>query len=237
MRLVAALRGAESVRRADQPKRRIASRWRLVRSKSGGADSRDGLRVSLGAPAPARARPRRSRWARASSKMRSSRASSSRRLCEARVEPRAGVGLAVVVEASPTTRQYGRGTWASTSSSRSTSSASVGVCTRPADQARLLAAALEALGERARRVHPDQPVGARAALARRRPRPSSSSPGRSRAKPSRIASSVIDWSQSRRIGLRDPEVLDDLAEDQLALAPGVAGVHDRRRRRRARAAS
>jgi hypothetical protein len=64
------------VRRADQPKRRLPSRWRLVRSKSGGADSFEGLRVSLAVPRWPATRARIA-CARASSKIRSSRASSS----------------------------------------------------------------------------------------------------------------------------------------------------------------
>ena len=41
---------------------------------------------------------------------------------------------------------------------------------------------------------------------------------------------VIDCSHSRLIGLLGLRMLHDVAEDQLAFAPGVAGIDERRRR-------
>ena len=58
-------------------------------------------------------------------------------------------------------------------------------------------------------------------------------PGRSEPNASLIAAVVIEFSHSRWTGFFEPGLLVQVGEDQLALAPGVAGVDDERRRRRA----
>ena len=84
-----------------------------------------------------------------------------------------------------------------------------------------------ARGDRARRVHADQPVGLGARARRVAERDRAAPPGRSAAKPRRIASSVSDEIHSRRTGGRAPANWTDVAKDQLALAPGIARVDDR----------
>ena len=78
---------------------------------------------------------------------------------------------------------------------------------------------------RARRVHADDPVGLRARAGRlleaRELRA-----GRSAANASRIAALVIEDSHSRLTGSLRLGLLVQVGEDQLALAPGVAGVDD-----------
>ena len=102
--------------------------------------------------------------------------------------------------------------------------ASVGVCTRPSETA--------PSKEERRRI-----VAARVAFmptiqsASERERAAcsscaSSAAGRSVANASRIAALVIEFSHSRRTGFLRFRLLVEVGEDQLALAPGVAGVDD-----------
>ena len=122
------------------------------------------------------------------------------------------------------TSQYFSGTKARISSSRRVRIASVGVCTRPSETA--------PSNDERRRI-----VAARVAFmptiqsASERERAASSScfmssSGRRCASPSRIACFVIDYSHRRSTGLSAAGLLDEVVEDQLALAPGVAGVDD-----------
>jgi hypothetical protein len=88
-----------------------------------------------------------------------------------------------------------------------------------------LPAALEALGERAGGVHPDQPVRVGAALC------SGGQPLELLPGPQRLEAAA-DGSAGHRLEpepldrLLAPEEIDDLAEDQLAFTTSVAGVHD-----------
>jgi hypothetical protein len=89
---------------------------------------------------------------------------------------------------------------------------------------RLLAPALQALGEGAGGVHADQPVRVGAALRRRRQAPQLGVRAQR-------AEALADGGRRHRLqpepldGLLATEELDDLPEDQLALAAGIAGVH------------
>ena len=81
-------------------------------------------------------------------------------------------------------------------------------------------------------VHAHDPVGL-GARARRPPRAASSPrPGAAARRPRSIAFLVIDDSHSRCTGFVHRGDLVQVGEDQLALAPGVAGVDDRSRSRR-----
>ena len=82
-------------------------------------------------------------------------------------------------------------------------------------------------GHRARAVDADEPVGLGAARRGVGQRQHARRRCAALAKPSRIAAGVIDCSHSRLIGLVRLRVLHDVAEDELALAPGVAGVDQR----------
>ena len=121
----------------------------------------------------------------------------------------------------------GRASNAWISCSRRTSMARVGVCTRPIEYSASCPARGRAVS-RARRVHADEPVGLRA-RARRHPRAP-----RSRARPQRREAAADRLVGQRRDPQRArsaaalPRVLVDVAEDQLALAPGVARVDDAR---------
>ena len=211
------------MRCAENPNRRFAVRCSDVRSNSCGGGLLDGARAQRDytradriAPAPcSRSRATRARRARAVARRddpccrATAPGTLRRRRCESRRGP-------------PSTRV---GTKVRISFSRATSSASVGVCTRPIENS----------------VSPpglaDATVTARVAFmptsqsASERERAASASassraPGLSDAKPRRIASSVSDEIQSRRTGRRLPRVLVDVAEDQLSLATGIAGVDD-----------
>ena len=129
---------------------------------------------------------------------------------------------------SPRTSQYGRGTNARIACSRATSIASVGVCTRPIEYSAVVAGLAAARGDRARRVHPDEPVRLRARARRVRRAASSCAarPQRREAAADRLVGERRDpQPPHRRPAAR---VLVDVAEDQLALAPGIARVDDRR---------
>ena len=101
-----------------------------------------------------------------------------------------------------------------------------GCLNAPRRPGRLLLATREPLRERARRVHADQPVGVGAALGRRR------QPLQLLARTQR-PEAVADRVRRHRLepqapdGLVRAQVLDDLPEDQLAFAPGIARVHER----------
>ena len=114
-------------------------------------------------------------------------------------------------------------------SSRSTTTASVGVCTRPTVvRKKPPSRELKAVIARVPLMPTSQSASERERAASARP--CICSLLRSAAKPSRIACGVIDCSHSRCTGLPSgffaARVLLDQAEDQLALAPGVAGVDE-----------
>ena len=103
--------------------------------------------------------------------------------------------------------------------------ASVGVRTRPTGVLKKPPSFAVEGGHGARAVDPHQPVGLERASAAASSGLSCSS-SRRLAKASRIACCVIDCSHRRWIGFFHAGELDDVAEDQFAFAPGVAGVDD-----------
>ncbi len=132
------------------------------------------------------------------------------------------------VRYSPRTSQYGRDTKARIACSLATSIARVGVCTRPIEYSAAPpppASRARAVTARVAFIPTSQSASdrERAASASR----SSCAPGRSAAKPRRIASSVSDEIHSRQTGGPPPAYWYTIPEDQLALAPRVARVHHR----------
>ncbi len=116
------------------------------------------------------------------------------------------------------------GSKASISCSRRTISASVGVCTRPSVTTPPSARALT-VAARVALMPTSQSASDRERAASSRGR--SSAPGRRCPNASRIAFRVMDENHARSTGRSGGAAsVEDVREDQLALAPGVAGVDE-----------